>query len=199
MTNKQIKQLIVTVAMLLICIVAYVALVNYGNVKKSLEEDASEKENKSKATIICEIKSVDDITEFSYITEEQKIMLYREGEDTWLYKGDDSIDVDENVVESDMLAKIAYIKSEVVIESPEDINAYGFDKPTNNIVLKLSDGTVHTIMIGAQNEFDTGKYYMMVEGDNNVYVVDSVIPNAFCYPVEDLTEKESVTTDTKVE
>ena len=58
------------------------------------------------------------------------------------------------------------------------LDTYGFDSPAKTIKLTLTDGTVLTIKVGDYNEI-VGFYYLVVEGDDNLYLVDGTIYDTF--------------------
>ena len=43
--------------------------------------------------------------------------------------------------------------------------------------------------------YDASKYYMMVKGDDSVYVVDSSVVDGFTKTVDDLEKEEETTTN----
>ncbi len=60
------------------------------------------------------------------------------------------------------------------IENPEDLDAYGLKAPQATAHIHYSSGRSYKIFIGNQADYSAGMgYYSMLEGDNNVYVLDS--------------------------
>lgn len=194
MSKNQIKQFVVTIIILAACVVGYIGVDYYSREQKQNAEEESAKKAKENTVVIYERESVDNITGIAYVVDENTIMLLKDESGNWIYSEDTSANLAEDTIESAMLTNLIYVSSDEVIEKPEDVKQYGFDNPTNKIVISNSDGTTSTFIIGAQNEFDTSKYYMMLEGDDNVYVIDSVIPNAFSKTVDELLEEDETTT-----
>lgn len=194
MSKNQIKQFVVTIIILATCVVGYIGVDYYSREQKQNAEEESAKKAKENTVVIYERESVDNITGIAYVVDENTIMLLKDESGNWIYSEDTSVNLAEDTIESAMLTNLIYVSSDEVIEKPEDVKQYGFDNPTNTIVISNSDGTTSTFIIGAQNEFDTSKYYMMLEGDDNVYVIDSVIPNAFSKTVDELLEEDETTT-----
>lgn len=65
------------------------------------------------------------------------------------------------------------------------MDTYGLDSPSKTITITLSDGSQKTIKIGAYNEI-LGFYYLLVEGDKHLYLVDSTIYDTFEISYADL-------------
>ena len=95
-----------------------------------------------------------------------------------------------------MLAKLVSVTADEKIAKKDDVSQYGFTiddngnviAETNTIALTDEDNTTYTLYIGKENPYDTSKYYMMVEGDDNIYLVDSDIQTAFSKNISDITE-----------
>ena len=51
-----------------------------------------------------------------------------------------------------------------------------------------------TLYIGNYNDM-LGKYYLKMEGDDNVYLIDSGIPNAFSVQPESMAAQEETETE----
>lgn len=66
---------------------------------------------------------------------------------------------------------------------------------TNTITIVDANNKTHILYIGDANPYDSTKYYMMVEGDENVYVVDSSVVDAFSKSLEDLEKEEETTVE----
>lgn len=199
MSKKQMKQFVFTIIALAVCVIGYLTADYYSKEQKQREEEESAKKAEENTVVVYQMESVNNITGFAYVADGKTIMLVKDESGNWLDSEDSSVNLAEDTIESVMLTNLMYVSSDEVIEAPEDVNQYGFDNPTNQIVISMSDGTTSTFIVGAQNEFDTSKYYMMLEGDDNVYVIDSVIPNAFSKTVDELVEEETTVEETTVE
>ena len=179
--NKQKKQFVVVVILMAVCIIGYFGV---GKFYKNQEE--KESENKEATAITAfELKDYEKITAFNYITNGK-----------WHDSSDASVNISKDSVETDMLAKLVSVTADEKIAKKDDISQYGFTiddngnviAETNTIALTDEDNTTYTLYIGKENPYDTSKYYMMVEGDDNIYLVDSDIQTAFSKNVSDITE-----------
>ncbi|MDO4291954.1 MAG: DUF4340 domain-containing protein [Eubacteriales bacterium] len=79
--------------------------------------------------------------------------------------------------------------TETVVENPEDLSQYGLAEPFRTIQAVLSDGTTVTIHAGSESTL-LSKYYVQVEGDENVYLVSSYIVTDFDKTAEEFVEEE---------
>lgn len=181
------------VILLIVCVIGYFLITNYYDGKEQ------EEENKNKI-IAFSLDNYKDTKSVSYTSDSGKIKLVRGGEQ-WKIEGESKIDVDESVVETDMLSLLVEVAADDKIENPSNLEEYGFIKKdgkitesTNTITLTDSENKEHIIYIGSANPYDASKYYMMVEGDGNVYVIDSSIADAFTKSSDDLEKEEETTT-----
>lgn len=190
--NKQKKQFAVVVILMAICIVVY-----FGVGKFYKNQEKKESESKEANTITAfELKDYDKITTFNYITNGTPITLTKDSDGKWHDSSDVSVNISKDSVETDMLAKLVSVTADEKIAKNDDVSQYGFaiddngnvTAETNTIALTDEDNTTYTLYIGKENPYDTSKYYMMVEGDDNIYLVDSDIQTAFSKNISDITE-----------
>lgn len=195
--KKQLIQFCVVIAVLVVCIGGYFGISKYFTDKEESES--------SDNIVAFEMENYADISNLTYLYGGETISLYKE-DDKWYDSSDTSVNLSSSTIEDDMLAQLASVEATQKIESPEDIAEYGFetnekgelDTTTNTIVFSDGDNT-YTIYIGDVNPYDSTQYYMMVEGDDNVYVTDSTLSDAFYKSVEDITEEETTGEETTVE
>lgn len=170
-------------------------LFGVGKFYKNQEE--KESENKEATAITAfELKDYEKITAFNYITNGTSITLTKDSDGKWHDSSDASVNISKDSVETDMLAKLVSVTADEKIAKKDDISQYGFTiddngnviAETNTIALTDEDNTTYTLYIGKENPYDTSKYYMMVEGDDNIYLVDSDIQTAFSKNISDITE-----------
>lgn len=190
--NKQKKQFVIVVILMAVCIIGYFCV---GKFYKNQEEKESESKKASTITAF-ELKDYDKITAFTYTINGTAITLTKDSEGKWHDSSDASISISKDSVETDMLAKLVSVTADEKITKNDDVSQYGFTiddngnitAQTNTIALTDEDNTTYTLYIGKENPYDTGKYYMMVEGDDNIYLVDSDIQTAFSKEISDITE-----------
>lgn len=196
--KKQMIQFGVIIVILVIFIGGYFGISKYFSLKEEKEE--------AERIVALEIKDYEKVSGISYINNGETITLGKsEGE--WYNIDDSSVNLSENAIETGMLMQLAEVTASQIIDSPKDLSDYGFTEnddgniegSTNTIVIVDADSNTHTLYIGDANPYDSSKYYMMVEGDDNVYVVDSTVPDAFSKSLDDITEEETTVEETTVE
>lgn len=195
MTKKQRKQYIFALVALAVCIVGYFLVNVYIDVKKSELEEESLKKAEENTSVIFEMEDVSGIAEFSYKIDGETLKFTKNNDGIWVNENNVSKQMDGDKI-TIMLETLLKVTGEKIATKSDDVRPYGFDAPMNHIVITEADGTSHTLIVGSQNEFDTAKYYLMLEGDENVYVVDSTIPSAFSKALEDLEEEETTVEET---
>lgn len=179
--DGQKKQFIGICILVVLCVAAYFGLKTYN--EKAAEKEQQEAEDKK-----IEAVSIDKekVKSFSYQVNGNTITFEKE-EDTWYYKDDHSINIDQDAI-STMLNATVEVTAEQKLENVEDIGEYGFDSPTNVLTFEMEDGT-RTITIGMQNEI-TSEYYIMDNNSNAIYVVQTNLNTTFSKSVEDVTAEE---------
>lgn len=189
--EKQKKQLLVLLVLLILLILAYIGISFYNTSKEEEEAEQAEAE-----TIHVTSLSVSDITEFSYVLDGETLSFTKNGSD-WSYDADQSIDIDEDVLET-LLEKAADITSTEEVTEYDNLADFGLEEPANVISLTTEEATT-TIYVGSENEV-TGDYYLMLADGDTIYVVDSTVATGFNKTIEDLTaEPEDTETETPEE
>ena len=191
--KKQIVQFGIIIIILIICIAGYTIL--------SGHYDKKEKKEKTSNQIVA--FSLDDhknTKSFKYTNQNETIELTKEN-GTWEIKGDSKTKVDGTKVESEMLSKLVEVIASEKIDKVSKEENYGFIKSDDNVAASTStikivdsEGNEHTLYIGNSNPYDSDKYYMMVKGDDNVYIINSDLTNAFSKSKDDLKKEEGTTT-----
>lgn len=174
--KKQRKQLIIMLAFLGVLVIAYLALGAYNDAQANKEKEETEK------IVVTDLK-YEDVVAFSYSYKEEKNRFTKSGEE-WMYDADQGFDVDEAKIK-DMLTNACKVTAEDYFDAYESLDNYGLDAPQCEVSLSFSDGSTITLQIGNYNEM-VDYYYMMAEGDNNLYLIDVALYNAFSVSYSDL-------------
>ena len=197
--RKQMIQFLAVILVLIVCIGGYFAVTHYS--------DKKEKEESREDTIEAfKIDNDVNIVGLTYTYEGKEISLSKD-DDKWTDTDDSGKKLDGSTIESEMLIPLSKIEASQKIEKPEDTAEYGFETndkgvitpKTNTIIATDSDNNTYTIYIGTANPYDSSKYYMMVAGDDNVYVIDSTVVDAFSKAVDDLEEETTTAEETTAE
>lgn len=187
--KKQRKQLVTMVVFLAFLIVAYIGLGVYNDAQAKKEEEES--------TIVVTDFDSEDVVAFSYDYNDETY-TFSKNEDVWTYDSKAGFDVDESLVES-MLVVAGSLLGEDAITEYETVDTYGFDTPQKTVSLTMSDGSSIKIQVGDYNNI-VGFYYLMVEGDSNLYLVDSTLLDTFevsYTSLEYIEEETEETTETE--
>ncbi len=67
---------------------------------------------------------------------------------------------------------VSAITSTKIVNDGSDKSDFGFDEPRATITTTFTDGTSYTVYLGSDASGDLGAY-IMIEGDSNIYLVDS--------------------------
>lgn len=172
-------------AALLILVVVFAAAFFGLKALRSHQEKQEEAKKEAEVIKVAALET-EEITGFSYLWEGQELSFEKEG-DTWYYSEDKSISLIQTMITT-MLGNLSEVTAEQQITAPEDSKEYGFDEPSNVITARTGQEE-RTLTIGMQNSI-TGQYYLMVSGDENVYLVDGQLTSAFGRSLEELTQQE---------
>lgn len=177
--NRQKKQFIGLLIVLILCVVAY-GLVMVYNKKTQKEIEDSEEAAKISLTDF----NTEDVTAFSYVQDGVTLAFTKDGDD-WNYDADTSINISASALES-MISSASAINAAEEVENPGDKSDYGLEEPSNTITITTDSGTT-TLFIGSCNDM-LKQYYVMKEGDENIYLVDSTTATSFNKTLDSLTE-----------
>lgn len=75
--------------------------------------------------------------------------------------------------------------------TPSDGETYGLDVPTTVITVTQTDGTETRFLLGAQNPV-TGQFYLQVNGNDTIYLVDSAFADTFACGLFDLVKTDDI-------
>lgn len=187
--QKQRKQFIAIIIILLICAALLITLKIYND--KKADADAAKEEAE---TIHITDMDVDAINAFSYIYNNETLEFVKEDE-TWYYSADKTLNIDQDAVNT-MLTTASSLTAESEVSDYEDLSEYGMDTPSNTITLTTADGTI-TLNIGSENSI-LSQYYVMLNDSDNLYLVANTIGTTFqkaltdLIVVEDTTETENL-------
>ncbi len=183
--QKQAKQMIVAVILLIVFGAAYGGMHIYN--QKQAEKESEQEEAKKIAVV--GVKQ-EDITAFSYQNGDDTLEFVKE-EDTWITKNAEEMSLDQSAVES-MIGEIASLEAEEVVEGAGDFSEYGLDSPENVITVTTADGT-DTFAIGMENTV-TGQYYLQKNEEDILYLIPGSFPSVFEKSLADL---EAVSEETE--
>ena len=168
--KKQKIQMLVIVVILLLCIVAYFAAAQYAK-----NQEQNEKDSETQGQVNLTIANADDVDSFSYIVEGTTYSYTKSG-DRCTCDNDVSLKLDADKITT-LLDNLKKVTAAEAITDYDSLSDYGLDQPQNTITVTCGDETT-TIDIGDYNEM-LSEYYIKVSGDENVYLADSTLKDAF--------------------
>ncbi len=174
MEKKQIRNLIILVVVLIVCIGGYFGMKNFNQKTEAASEAASEA---AKAKEQLSTVSSGSITKLSWKYDGNDVTITKggvDGDDVW-YNGSVSL----NSVES-MLSAVSDIESSKTITG-DDINMeeFGLNSPQNVITAEESDGKNIKVTIGIQNQITNDYYCYLNDDTSKVYTISSTLYNSF--------------------
>lgn len=182
------KQLIIGIIILAVCVGGYFGLRAY---------NANQEKKEAAKTVTPVEVNKDEVTGFTYMYDDGVLIFQKDG-DNWQYKDNTDLDISEDTVNT-MLEAICEVTSDEKVTA-ENLSDYGFDTPENTITLITSQGTTE-VSIGMYNDM-LSKYYMNINGSNDMYLVSGDVVTAFNRSLDDLTvvaddsDSTEATTDT---
>lgn len=175
--------------LLIISLILLLLLAVYGIAMAVMNKD--KKEDEDNQGIAVSQVGTENITSFSYScedTENEFLTLYKEN-DIWYYKQDKDFPVNQDFVTA-MAKSAADVSASRKLEGDvQELSAYGLDNPTVTVHLNLKDGSEKTFYIGAYNE-SAESYYLRIEGDSSVYLIDGSLKLNFTMGLYDLAQME---------
>ncbi len=169
-------KILLAVLVLVILIVAFVAVQ-----KKNAEEQTADTEEASanESTEYLLDSSVQNATfsAFSYRSASGEEVRLERRDGDWYYTGDESMVIDSDAI-SKFLASFITMEAKREITDPEALSEYGLDTPSNVLTYETEDGEKGKILFGDINP-TTKDLYVMVDGKDIVYTVDSELADTF--------------------
>lgn len=172
--KHQKMQLIVMLVVLLLVIVGVLWI-------RSFTREEEKKERESAETDWYTVTSFanENVKKITIRTENASIELSFEEQGKWI-AGDGEV-LDESEVET-FLNSINHIQTEVQ-RSVTDLTEYGITDQSNQIRIEMKDGEEVNLVLGNQNEMLL-KYYLQKNEEEEVYLVNSSVANAFSREIE---------------
>ena len=166
-----------------------VLLLVYLGVRVLVEkQEANESEENQEQPQTVFSASVDEIKQVKISLNEKNLVFVKE-EDLWVYKDDPEFPLSQNAVE-EMLASLASVEAEFVIEKPEDLSEYNLDSPAGSVGISTEEGET-VLLIGLTSETAGQSYIRKEEDTESVYVVSSVLLDSLNQSLYDYAEMEA--------
>ncbi len=173
MDKKQIRNLVILLAVLLICIVGYLCMKNFNESEEAASEAASEAEEKG--TSISSI-SADEIVSLSWKYDGKDVKIDKKDDGLWYY-GSASLNAAKP---SSMTSDLADLSAKKTLTGDDvNLDSFGLKEPSNVIKAETSGGESLTVNLGIQNTI-TNEYYCYIGDDSSkVYTISTTLYNDF--------------------
>ncbi len=180
---KKKKTRIILCIVLLLVVTAALILV------KQLTKEKKETKKKVQPVSQTEVKDIEGLIYRSESTGGEEVSFVRD-KDIWYYEKDKEFPLDQSYVTNNMVLTAAQATANRTLENPSgNLSEYGLDNPHTTITLKKITGDKVTMHIGSYNENVEG-YYLKVEGDDRIYLVDGQMVFAFDMSIYEIADKE---------
>lgn len=182
---KKTKNLIILLVVLAVAIVIYIAATIIAN----REEKNNETPEDTKITIID--KTASDVASVSLESSSSNYTIELSSS-TYYLKDDHTFPLDQTKAQA-ILETVSSVEcNRLVSETGGDSADYGLDKPLYTITAAYTDGAALTFKIGDYNRH-TDSYYLSIEGEGKVYLIDKSFTSGFEYSMKDLLTDEKIT------
>ena len=176
--EKQSKHLLILLLVLVVLAAAVLGLRHYNNTAQN------ETEEEETGEVIVDV-SEDDVVRLTYDYEGVSYAFEKE-DDTWYYADDHSISITQYKI-TNMIAKVAPLTAQQVIENVTNMTQYGLEDPERTISFE-TEGASYIFAVGDYNSV-SGVYYICKPSENTVYAVSSSVVSIFDKSLEDVTEE----------
>lgn len=181
------KKKLISLSVVAVLLAVLTAVFIWINGRNQEENNSS---NQPEPVSQTQVKDIEGITYTSESTSGEAVSLVRR-EDIWYYEKDEDFPIDQEYVTNTMVLSAAQATANKTIEKPEDdLSQYGLDHPAVTIVLKKINGEEVRMSIGSYNESVQG-YYLQVEGEDKLYMVDGKLVFAFDMSLYEIAYKET--------
>lgn len=138
------------------------------------------------------IAGYDDIDGLEWTYGGESVRLVRDEDGAWYCPEQTDCPIDQSKV-AIMQSAAAYVAAELYVEGAESLTDYGMDEPELTLTVRAGDQS-RSYCVGAYNEL-TGRYYMTVDGGQDVYLESGDLTGSFWYDLENLVQFESAPDD----
>ncbi len=179
--NKQRKQLIILLAVLVVLGGGYLGLRQYNKVQ-------SEKIVEEEGEVIVALEE-DSVIKFTYDYEGTEY-TYEKKDDTWYYAADPELTLTQYRL-TNIAGKMEELTAETTITDVTDMEQYGLAEPSKTFSFETASET-YQFYVGDYNSF-TYEYYICRAGENTVYTVTAATVTCMNLDVMDIVEEEEST------
>ena len=174
--RKKNKGILILLAVLILLVAVY-----FGLRKWNAQQEEKAQEEQEAATVHVTDTSAEDIVSLKFNVGNGDLEFSKE-DDQWHYTPDKDFPLQQSYPE-DMAETVGSITAGRELTDGDSIDAYGLDEPAYTIEYTDADGNTTELLFGDMTGDD---YYVMLNGNDTVYTVNSSVIDPFNYTLDDM-------------
>ena len=174
--RKKNKGILILLAVLILLVAVYFGLRTW-----NAQQEEKAQEEQEAATVHVTDTSAEDIVSLKFNVGNGDLEFSKE-DDQWYYTPDKDFPLQHSYPE-DMAETVGSITAGRELTDGDSIDAYGLDEPAYTIEYTDADGNTAELLFGDMTGDD---YYVMLNGNDTVYTVNSSVIDPFNYTLDDM-------------
>lgn len=174
--RKKNKGILILLAVLILLVAVYFGLRTW-----NAQQEEKAQEEQEAATVHVTDTSAEDIVSLKFNVGNGDLEFSKE-DDQWYYTPDKDFPLQQSYPE-DMEETVGSITAGRELTDGDSIDAYGLDEPAYTIEYTDADGNTTELLFGDMTGDD---YYVMLNGNDTVYTVNSSVIDPFNYTLDDM-------------
>ena len=174
--RKKNKGILILLAVLILLVAVYFGLRTW-----NAQQEEKAQEEQEAATVHVTDTSAEDIVSLKFNVGNGDLEFSKE-DDQWYYTPDKDFPLQQSYPE-DMAETVGSITADRELTDGDSIDAYGLDEPAYTIEYTDADGNTAELLFGDMTGDD---YYVMLNGNDTVYTVNSSVIDPFNYTLDDM-------------
>ena len=174
--RKKNKGILILLAVLILLVAVYFGLRTW-----NAQQEEKAQEEQEAATVHVTDTSAEDIVSLKFNVGNGDLEFGKE-DDQWYYTPDKDFPLQQSYPE-DMAETVGSITAGRELTDGDSIDAYGLDEPAYTIEYTDADGNTTEFLFGDMTGDD---YYVMLNGNDTVYTVNSSVIDPFNYTLDDM-------------
>lgn len=174
--RKKNKGILIFLAVLILLVAVYFGLRTW-----NAQQEEKAQEEQEAATVHVTDTSAEDIVSLKFNVGNGDLEFSKE-DDQWYYTPDKDFPLQQSYPE-DMAETVGSITAGRELTDGDSIDAYGLDEPAYTIEYTDADGNTTELLFGDMTGDD---YYVMLNGNDTVYTVNSSVIDPFNYTLDDM-------------
>ena len=183
-----LRNIIIMAAVVVLVVAAFLVLPRLNPAEEDL---ASPEPTEDLSYLELQQYSVDDVEKVTLEDEGvTTVVIYDEGSETYKVEGHEDRDIDQTSARN-VFYTASYVQAESLVDNESgDLAQFGLADPVSKVTAEYKDGTSSVFLFG-NNVPGSGQYYMMIQGNDNIYVVWNNYGNNAKLKINDLLNVES--------